>query len=148
MTRSVVSFCDTNTGLAVAGSGIGTFVLPPLADWLLTKFLWRGALIICSAILLNIVVCGAVYRPITSHSHRRRLSADLTNMATNMAAGSRVLRHARWSAADVAAFSSGRLLTDRGHVGGLVDELAEHDRSQSSANAVSMDHPRSDMVMF
>lgn len=50
------------TGLTVCGSGIGTFVFAPLIDALIDHYEWKGALLILSAILLNLVVCGALMR--------------------------------------------------------------------------------------
>jgi len=44
-----------------------------------------------------------------------------------------VLGHARWSAADMAAFNSGRLQKNRRCVGGSFDVIAD----QSSSSAVS-----------
>jgi len=120
-----------SAGIAVAGSGIGTFIFAPLTDWLLSTFLWRGALIICSGILLNIVVCGAVYRPLRSLSFRRRVSTtlDLPRMAAaSMAAGSGALGRGRWSAIDMSA-----LQKDRHQIGGSIDVTAD----QPSSSAVS-----------
>ena len=42
------------TGLAVAGSGLGTFVFPPMCEVLLSNFAWRGALLIIAGIVLNV----------------------------------------------------------------------------------------------
>lgn len=50
------------TGLAVCGSGIGTFVFAPFTRYLLDKYHWRGTTIILSGMFLNIVVCGALMR--------------------------------------------------------------------------------------
>ena len=52
------------TGLAVCGSGIGTFVFAPLTDKLVQEYGWRGSLLILSGILLNCIICGAVFRPL------------------------------------------------------------------------------------
>ena len=125
----------------MAGSGIGTFVLAPLTDWLLRRFLWRGALVVCSAILLNIVVCGAVYRPLRSPAAaaRRRMSSAPDLVGGGADAGSAgvrraVLGHARWSAADVAAFITSRLGRSRADdVAGSADAVTD----QSSSSAVS-----------
>lgn len=46
------------TGLAVSGSGIGTFVFAPLIELLLEEYTWRGTMLIMSGLMLNIVVCG------------------------------------------------------------------------------------------
>lgn len=51
-------------GLAVCGTGFGTFIMAPLNKFLLSEYGWRGALLIVGGFLFNIVVCGAVYRPL------------------------------------------------------------------------------------
>ena len=52
------------TGIAVCGSGIGTFVFAPLGSFLVQEYGWKGANIILGAIILNGIVFGAVYRPL------------------------------------------------------------------------------------
>ncbi|XP_070172884.1 monocarboxylate transporter 5-like [Littorina saxatilis] len=52
------------TGLAVCGSGFGTFVMAPLTEFLLQEYGWRGAMLILGGVILNVVVCGAVFRPL------------------------------------------------------------------------------------
>lgn len=52
------------TGIAVCGSGIGTFVFAPLGSMLLESYSWKGANIILAGIILNGIVCGAVFRPL------------------------------------------------------------------------------------
>ncbi|XP_013779101.1 monocarboxylate transporter 12-like [Limulus polyphemus] len=52
------------TGIAVCGSGFGTFALAPLTDWLVDYYGWKGAMMIVSGILLNGIVFGALYRPL------------------------------------------------------------------------------------
>src|SRR6218665_2303078 len=51
-------------GIAVAGSGIGTFIFAPLTDWLIQEYSWRGSFIVIGGLMLNFVVCGAIYRPL------------------------------------------------------------------------------------
>ncbi|XP_021342422.1 monocarboxylate transporter 12-like [Mizuhopecten yessoensis] len=58
------------TGIAVCGSGIGGFVFAPLSVLLLDAYGWKGAMWIISAIVLNGVVFGAVYRPIEVQQRR------------------------------------------------------------------------------
>ena len=53
------------TGLAVAGSGIGTFVFAPLTECLIEWYTWKGTVLILGAIMLNMIPCGAVFRPLT-----------------------------------------------------------------------------------
>ena len=55
------------TGLAVCGSGFGTFIFAPLTKWLLDEFGWKGTVLIESGFILNIIVCGAIFRPLRSH---------------------------------------------------------------------------------
>lgn len=50
------------TGLAVCGTGFGTFVFAPLTTFLLERYEWRGCLLIMSGFFLNIVVFGALMR--------------------------------------------------------------------------------------
>ena len=52
------------TGIAVSGSGFGTFAFAPLFEFLIQEYEWRGTLIILSALTLNLVVCGALLRPV------------------------------------------------------------------------------------
>ncbi|XP_058476888.1 monocarboxylate transporter 12-B-like [Solea solea] len=52
-------------GIASSGSGIGTFVLAPTVQLLIELYSWRGALLILSAFVANLCVCGALLRPIT-----------------------------------------------------------------------------------
>ncbi len=52
------------TGLAVCGSGIGTFIFAPLTKILVEEYGWKGASLIFAGVLLNCAVCGAMFRPI------------------------------------------------------------------------------------
>jgi len=71
------------TGLAVAGSGIGTFVFAPLIEYLIKAYSWRGAVIILGGLMLNIVVCGAIFRPLeTSEQKRRRVALRIIAKAS------------------------------------------------------------------
>lgn len=51
------------TGLSESGAGIGTLIFAPLLQFLITEYGWRGSLLLLSAIVLNIVLCGALFRP-------------------------------------------------------------------------------------
>lgn len=52
------------TGLAVCGSGFGTFLFAPLTDLLLDEYGWKGTVLIETGLLLNCILCGAVFRPL------------------------------------------------------------------------------------
>ncbi|ESO83822.1 hypothetical protein LOTGIDRAFT_169057 [Lottia gigantea] len=54
------------TGIAVSGAGFGCFIFPPLINTLSDMYSWRESMLIIGAIVLNIVVCGCVVRPISS----------------------------------------------------------------------------------
>ncbi|XP_042313294.1 monocarboxylate transporter 12 isoform X1 [Sceloporus undulatus] len=51
-------------GIAMSGSGIGTFILAPVVQLLIEQFSWRGALLILGGFVLNLCVCGALMRPV------------------------------------------------------------------------------------
>ncbi|KAF5279281.1 hypothetical protein FQR65_LT15440 [Abscondita terminalis] len=52
------------TGIAVCGSGFGTFIFAPLINLLLSEYGWRGAMLIISAIVLECILFGALFRPL------------------------------------------------------------------------------------
>ncbi|GIY91825.1 monocarboxylate transporter 14 [Caerostris extrusa] len=52
------------TGLAVCGSGVGTFIMAPLVQYLLYAFDWRGTMLILAGIVLNCAFFGALFRPL------------------------------------------------------------------------------------
>ncbi|XP_044258335.1 monocarboxylate transporter 3 isoform X2 [Tribolium madens] len=53
------------TGIAVCGSGVGTFAFAPLATILLDEYGWRGANLILAGMIFNCVLFGALMRPLT-----------------------------------------------------------------------------------
>ncbi|KAK3096236.1 hypothetical protein FSP39_024822 [Pinctada imbricata] len=63
-------------GISVCGSGIGTFIFAPLFEHLLRAYNWHGTLIITSAITLNLVVFGALLRPL-EHTSKEKLQKNL-----------------------------------------------------------------------
>jgi len=52
------------TGIAVCGSGIGTFVFAPLITYLVEHVGWQSSLYVQSAIILTCVIFGILYRPL------------------------------------------------------------------------------------
>lgn len=52
------------TGIAVSGSGLGTFALAPFLEYLLGEYGWRGTLLILSGLTLNFMVFGALFRDV------------------------------------------------------------------------------------
>lgn len=54
------------TGIAMCGSGAGTFVMAPFCEFLIKEFGWQGALQWLALIILLCVICGAMFRPLES----------------------------------------------------------------------------------
>jgi len=54
------------TGIAVCGSGFGTFVFAPVANLLLENFDWKGANLILAGLIFNCAVFGALMRPLVA----------------------------------------------------------------------------------
>ncbi|XP_070499180.1 monocarboxylate transporter 5 [Chironomus tepperi] len=52
------------TGIALCGSGVGTFVMGPISTKLVEKYQWRGALLIQAGMILLCSVFALAYRPI------------------------------------------------------------------------------------
>lgn len=51
-------------GLAMSGSGIGTFVLAPVVQLLIDRYSWRGALLILGGLVSHLCVCAALLKPV------------------------------------------------------------------------------------
>ncbi|KAM4715129.1 monocarboxylate transporter 12-B [Anableps anableps] len=73
-------------GVAMSGSGIGTFVLAPVVQVLIDLYAWRGALLILSAFVANLCVCGALLRPITVQREKWVETGDYRFYSKNMSA--------------------------------------------------------------
>ena len=69
------------TGIATSGSGLGTFAYAYMTNVLLDEYDWKGTVLILSAILLNVVACGAIYRPlqVNDGNSERSSSTELDN---------------------------------------------------------------------
>ncbi|XP_063225635.1 monocarboxylate transporter 3 isoform X2 [Bacillus rossius redtenbacheri] len=52
------------TGIAVCGSGIGTFMLAPVEGKLRDHYGWRGTILIQAGLVLNCAVFGCLFRPL------------------------------------------------------------------------------------
>lgn len=63
------------TGLAVCGSGIGTFIFAPLIQLLLDEYGWRGTTLILAGLFLNLIVCGALMRDLPWTSEQQKNAA-------------------------------------------------------------------------
>ncbi|XP_050415563.1 monocarboxylate transporter 14 [Patella vulgata] len=52
------------TGIAVCGSGVGTFMFAPLSKVLLDVYDWNNAIMILAGIILQAAICGMLMRPL------------------------------------------------------------------------------------
>lgn len=60
------------TGIAVCGSGLGTFIFSPLTEYLIGEFGWRGATLILAGVVFNCVIFGAMFRPLEPPKRPKR----------------------------------------------------------------------------
>ncbi|XP_041364608.1 monocarboxylate transporter 12-like [Gigantopelta aegis] len=66
------------TGLSLCGTGIGTSIFAPVSEILIAEYGWRGFLLILGGVVSNIIVCGALFRPLKftpEQKHRRALES-------------------------------------------------------------------------
>ncbi|XP_034186520.1 monocarboxylate transporter 5-like isoform X1 [Osmia lignaria lignaria] len=64
------------TGIAVCGSGLGTLIFAPCLKYLISEYGWRGAIMICSGIVLNCIVLGALFRPLETNKRKKKSSPE------------------------------------------------------------------------
>ncbi|KAK2164234.1 hypothetical protein LSH36_67g02052 [Paralvinella palmiformis] len=75
------------SGVVFAGSSFGTLVLPPIFTLLVEAYAIRGAMVVFGGVWLNVLVVGAVIRPIEEHAispprdaHEGLKTPDLRNI--------------------------------------------------------------------
>lgn len=51
-------------GIAVCGSGLGTFLFAPITKALITNYGWRGAMALIGAFILNCIPLGLMFKPV------------------------------------------------------------------------------------
>jgi len=60
------------TGIAVCGSGVGTFIMAPVTKGLIQQFGWEGAMLVTAGLILNCILFGCLMRPLEVTSKNRR----------------------------------------------------------------------------
>ena len=69
------------TGISVCGSGVGTFVFAPLANWLLVTYGWQTSNLVFGGICLLCIIFGLLMRPLEevplSHEDKESNLLDL-----------------------------------------------------------------------
>ncbi|KAJ8972063.1 hypothetical protein NQ317_010932 [Molorchus minor] len=88
------------TGLAVCGSGIGTFIFAPFIQWLLDEYGWRGTTLILAGLFLNLVVCGALMRDLPWTAEKQK------SLAKERKRNRHLKRKNKGSSADSFSFSN------------------------------------------
>lgn len=64
------------SGIAVAGSGLGTCIFAPLVAFLNKEYGWRGTLMVLSGIVLNCAIFGGLFRPLASFNKENQSNSD------------------------------------------------------------------------
>ncbi|XP_071163942.1 monocarboxylate transporter 12-like [Mytilus edulis] len=59
-------------GVALSGASVGTFVIPPLMEFLLQTYGLPGTYLILGGLYLSVAVCGALYRPIKFYTRETK----------------------------------------------------------------------------
>lgn len=52
------------TGIAVCGSGVGTFVLPPVIQYLIREYEWRVCVVYLAGITMLCIIFGSFFKPL------------------------------------------------------------------------------------
>lgn len=60
------------TGIATAGSGLGSAIMPFVFAKLIEEYYWRQSLYVAAGLMLNLFVFAALLRPPPPHIHRRK----------------------------------------------------------------------------
>ncbi|XP_061707519.1 monocarboxylate transporter 13-like [Cydia pomonella] len=68
------------TGIAVCGSGLGTFIFPHLTKGLISSYGWRGALVIIGALISNCIPLGFLFLPVPEMPRTAASDPTLTKL--------------------------------------------------------------------
>ncbi|RUS85104.1 hypothetical protein EGW08_007156, partial [Elysia chlorotica] len=133
------------TGLAVCGTGVGTFTFAPLMNFLISEYGgWREVFLIMSAISLNLVVCGMLFRPLQfTEAERCRLLLEEFNKISpgreelETAGGGRYANDSLSSESDVSVAADG-CWGARGRSDSSSEEDDEDDKNVRSLSMLSL----------
>ncbi|ROJ78898.1 Monocarboxylate transporter 12 [Anabarilius grahami] len=108
-------------GIAMSGSGIGTFILAPAVQLLIEFFSWRGALLILGGLVSHLCVCGALMRPLEGQRGRQKemdlesdKSVDLLNVKLADAVLNVELSAQEWRSVEVKHMDTEKMIKERG----------------------------------
>lgn len=71
------------TGIAVCGSGFGTFIFAPIITSLLSEYGWRGAMLIVAGIVLECIIFGALFRPLEYSTNKKKDTSEIVLKQTD-----------------------------------------------------------------
>lgn len=80
------------TGIAVCGSGVGTFAFAPLAKFLLNQYGWKGANLILAGVIFNCAIFGALMRPLEYTKTEKRTKISIRNSSSGTGLSSKDVR--------------------------------------------------------
>ncbi|XP_077984656.1 monocarboxylate transporter 13-like [Glandiceps talaboti] len=75
---------DLVNRIAMLVPGVALFIFPPITQACVDQFGWRGALLVESAVIANLCVCGALLRPVSKNLRSREEEIELRETATNV----------------------------------------------------------------
>ena len=71
-------------GIASAGGGFGGLLFPLLVEFLFSEYYYRGCFMIMSGVLLHLVVCGCLMRPVNDqHRTNQESTAAFQQVQSN-----------------------------------------------------------------
>jgi hypothetical protein len=104
------------TGIAVCGSGLGTFVFAPLTGYLIFEYGWRGAMMIIAGLVINCAILGALFRPVPDVRESKPVSRTASAFAVTYQASSETTHlHAK------------KDIAERNLKQGVSNKFAQHD---------------------
>jgi len=71
------------TGIAVCGSGLGTFIFAPLVDFLVTGYGWRATVGVIAGLVLLCTLFGMLFRPLTIDEQQQPTQTIVENNGTS-----------------------------------------------------------------
>ncbi|XP_065225825.1 monocarboxylate transporter 5-like [Planococcus citri] len=83
------------TGIAVCGSGIGTFLMAPLCNWLIQQLTWRGAMAVQAGLVLHCALCGALFRPLKPMSVKVPVDENLETTNQSLILKTEILKKSK-----------------------------------------------------
>lgn len=121
-------------GIAMSGSGIGTFILAPVVQLLIEIYSWQGALLILGGVVSHLCACGALMRPLGTQKQKHSSKDIEVDMLYSQLAGDELhmeLNLERSKAPDLEM--DGSAVTVRGTTGETTEEYEpEEEQEQES----------------